>query len=88
MEKHKKCKMCYSDAKFVWEGSYYCKVCLRSELEVMEQNMPHICEMCGNPLDDVYYADLNSDPFCSLECALEYNGAVLVEEEDDDESGN
>lgn len=38
----KKCRMCGADAKFVWNGGYYCRVCLRAALEVWEQNMPHI----------------------------------------------
>lgn len=81
MEKHKKCKMCCSDAKYVWNGSYYCRGCLRTELEVFEQDMPRICEMCGDPLDDKYYADINGDPFCSVKCAFEYNDVCELEEE-------
>lgn len=83
----KKCRMCCSDAEWLWNGSYYCRACLRAALEVWEQNMPHICQMCGDPLDDKYYADINDYPFCSVKCALEYNKAeeLAEEQEGDDE---
>lgn len=84
MEKHKKCKMCCSDAKYVWKGSYYCRVCLRAELEVFEQDMPRICWMCGDPLDDKYYADTNGDPFCSVKCAFKYNDVCELEDNDNE----
>ncbi len=41
--------------------------------------------MCGNTLDRVYYTDGEDNAFCSAKCSLEYNDAVLVEEQEGDE---
>lgn len=85
----KKCKVCCSDAKWVWKDGYYCQRCLRAELEVWQQDRPRVCEMCRADLDDrVYYTDSEDNPFCSPECALEYYDAKKLEEENDNESGN
>lgn len=81
MEKHKKCRMCCSDAKWVWKHGYYCQTCLRAELEVWREDMPRVCEWCGADLDSAYYTDSEDNAFCSPVCALKYNDAVLVEEE-------
>lgn len=80
----KKCRMCCEDAKWVWNGSYYCQFCLRTELNVWREDAPCACEMCGAHLNSAYYTDDEDNPFCSPECALEYNDAMLVEEQDDD----
>lgn len=81
----KKCTMCREDAKWEWGGEYYCQFCLRTELNVWQEDAPRRCEMCGADLDNVYYTDDEDNPFCSPECALEFNGASLIEEGDDDE---
>lgn len=86
MEKHKKCKMCCSDAKWELDGEYYCQFCLRTELNVWQDEAPRACEMCGAHLGSVYYTDDEDNPFCSPECALKYNGAERLEEDNDNES--
>lgn len=81
----KKCRMCCEDAKWEWNDKFYCQFCLRIELTVRRQNAPRICEMCGAHLDDVYYTDDEDNPFCSAECALRYNDACEIEEEQEDD---
>lgn len=81
----KKCRMCCSDAKWMWKGNYYCQFCLRTVLNVWQEDAPRVCEMCRADLDDmVYYTDGKDNPFCSPECALKYNDAVIVEQDDDE----
>lgn len=83
----KKCKMCGDNAEWELDGECYCEFCVRTELDVHGICAPRICEMCGAPLDRVYYTDSNDNAFCSAKCALEYNGASYgeeqVEQEDD-----
>lgn len=86
---NKKCKMCCEDAKWKWNGEYYCQFCLCTELEVWQRDMPLVCEMCRADLGREYYTDSEGYTFCSPECALEFNDAKkLGEENGDNESGN
>lgn len=80
--------MCGADAEWELDSEYYCEFCARTELEVHGVCTPRECRQCGVCLDRVYYTDCEDNAFCSAKCALEYNGAVLVEEDNDNESGN
>lgn len=81
----KKCKVCDVDAEWEWDGELYCEDCLGREFEVQWNDRPRICEMCGAPLDKVYYTEDEGYPFCSPKCALEFHGASVIEEEQEDE---
>lgn len=84
----KKCKVCGDNAEWEFDGKCYCEFCVRTELDVHGICAPCICEMCGNHLDREYYTDSEYNAFCSAKCALEYNDACEIEENDDDKSGN
>lgn len=84
MEKHKKCKVCGDNAEWELDSEYYCEFCVRTELEVHSMCTPRICEMCGNHLDRVYYTDSEDNAFCSAKCALEFNDAKKLEEEQEE----
>lgn len=81
----KKCKMCGDRAEWELDGKCYCEFCARAELDVHCFATPRRCDMCGNTLDKVYYADAECNAFCSAKCALEYNGACEIEQEQDGE---
>ncbi len=80
----KKCRMCCEDAKWELDGDCYCEFCARIQLDVHGMCAPRICEMCGDPLDRVYYTDSEDNAFCSAQCALEYNGAKKLEKEEEE----
>lgn len=80
----RKCKVCGDNAEWEFDGECYCEFCVRTELDVHGNCTPRICEMCGDPLDRVYYTDSEDNAFCSPKCALEYNGAALVEDNDEE----
>lgn len=77
----KKCKECGANAEWEFDSEYYCEFCARAELDVHGVCAPLLCEMCGDHIDRIYYTDGNDNAFCSVKCALEYNDAVLVEEQ-------
>lgn len=81
----KKCKVCGADAEWEWDGDLFCEGCLRTEFEVQWNDRPLICEMCGEPLDKVYYTEDEGYPFCSVKCALEFHGGAEIKEQEDDE---
>lgn len=80
----KKCEMCGDNAEWELDSEYYCEFCARDKLDVHGTCAPRICEMCGDPLDRVYYTDSEDYAFCSAKCALEFNDAKKLEEEQDD----
>ena len=84
----KKCKECGDNAEWELNGDCYCEFCARLQLDVHGICAPRECRQCGVCLDRVYYTAGEDNAFCSPECALEYKGAVLVEEDNDNESGN
>ena len=79
----KKCNACGANAEWELYGECYCEFCACVELYVQRIDAPRICEMCGDALDSVYYTDGGCYAFCSAKCALEYNDAVLVKEQED-----
>lgn len=81
----KKCKVCGAPAEWEWDSELYCESCLRTEFEVNWNNAPRICEMCGDPIDDVYYTESEGCVFCSAKCALEFHGGAEIKEKNDDE---
>lgn len=79
-----KCKTCGDSAEWESNGDCYCEFCARLQLDVHGICAPQVCATCNNPLGRVYYTDSEDNAFCSAKCALEYNGAVLVEEQEDE----
>lgn len=84
MMSEKKCKVCGATAEWEFDSDYYCEDCLCTEFEVQWNDRPRVCEMCGKPLDKVYYTEDEGYPFCSRKCALEFHGASRAEEVQDD----
>lgn len=80
-------KKCVCGAKAEWElkGECYCEFCARGELDVRGIMAPRICEMCGDPLDRMYYTDGKCNAFCTVKCALEYYDAREIEQEQEDD---
>lgn len=77
----KKCKVCGANAEWEFDSDHYCECCLCTEFDVQWNDRPRICEMCGEPLDKVYYTEDEGYPFCSRKCALEFHDAEKLEEE-------
>ena len=50
----KKCKVCGADAEWDFDGDCYCEFCLCTEFDVQQNDAPHICEMCGDFLEDTF----------------------------------
>lgn len=88
MMSDKKCS-CGEPAEWEFDSEFYCEYCLGVELDIQEVDSPRRCEQCGTSIKGSYFTD-NDDgnAFCSRECALKYNGAERLEEENDNESGN
>lgn len=85
---NKKCKVRGDNAKWELDSECYCEFCVCTELDVHGICAPCICEMCGNHLDRVYYTDSEDNAFCSAKCALEFNDAKKLEEDDGDNDGD
>lgn len=85
MEKHKKCKLCGDNAEWELDDDCYCEFCARIKLDVHGICAPQACATCNNPLGRVYYTDSGDNTFCSTKCALEYNDANKLEEEEQDD---
>lgn len=84
----KKCKVCGAPTGWVYNNEPFCACCLCTEFDVQWHEAPRICEMCYNRFERLYYTDSNGHRFCSEECALEFNGACVKEEKNDNESGD
>lgn len=80
-----KCKACRANAEWKFNSERYCEDRMRTKFNVMHQDVPRVCEMCGTPIHREYYLDDEDNPFCSAKCALEYNGASELEEERDED---
>lgn len=84
----KKCKVCGVNTDWVYNNESFCACCLCTEFDVQWHEAPRYCLKCYERIERLYYTDSNGYQFCSEECALEFNGAHVEEEKNDDVISN